>query len=193
MPGTERNTHSPYAAIGVIAVALASSVPAVSDSPDRYGIGSTPTPSEIERVNIDVMPDGRGLPEGTGTAAAGQALYEAACGQCHGPAGRGGPHGSLAGAPRYSPGEFADTKSLERTVGNYWPYATSLFDYIRRAMPFDRPGSLDSDEVYAVTAYILFLNGLIDESTAIDRESLPQVEMPARKYFIAAGRQGAAR
>ena len=109
------------------------------------------------------------------------------------PDGRDGPHGSLAGAPRYDANAFADDKSLERTVGNYWPYATSLFDYIRRAMPFDRPGSLDSDEVYAVTAYILFLNGLIEESTAIDRETLPQIEMPARKYFRAAGRLGAER
>ena len=164
--------------------------PCVGGSTDHYEIGKTPTAAEIERIDIDVMPDGRGLPGGSGTAKAGQALYDSSCSHCHGPAGRGGPHGSLAGAPRYSPNEFADDKSLERTVGNYWPYATSLFDYIRRAMPFDNPGSLDSDEVYDLTAYILYLNGLLDESTVIDRDTLPRVEMPAKPYFRSAGGQG---
>jgi cytochrome c len=174
---------------GLIALALAASLPCVAGGPDRYDIGSTPTAAEIERVDIDVMPDGRGLPAGSGTVAAGQVLYDAACSHCHGSAGRGGPYGSLAGAPAYSPAEFAADKSLERTVGNYWPYATSLFDYIRRAMPFDKPGSLDSDEVYAVTAYLLYLNELIARSAVMDRGTLPLVEMPARQYFRAADRR----
>jgi cytochrome c len=184
-----RHDHSLLIAFGIIAIALFAAPPVEGD-PDRYQIGRTPQPAEVERIDIDVMPDGRGLPVGQGTATQGRALYDSACGHCHGPAGRGGPHGSLAGAPLYRPKELAADKSLERTVGNYWPYATSLFDYIRRAMPFDEPGSLDSDELYAVTAYLLHLNGLIDESVVIDRDTLPGIEMPARQFFSPVGRQG---
>ena len=180
-----RRDYRLHIAHGFVAAALLTATPCLSDGPERYDIGRTPPAAEIEQIDIDVMPDGRGLPAGSGTVAQGQVLYHSACSQCHGAAGRGGPHGSLAGAPRYSPAEFADDKTLERTVGNYWPYATSLFDYIRRAMPYDAPGSLENNEIYAVTAYILYLNELVDESAVMDRHTLPQIEMPARRYFSA--------
>lgn len=186
MKTAERRAHRLPASLGLMTGLLFAATPCSSDKPEQYDIGRTPQAAEIGQVDIDVMPDGRGLPAGSGTVARGQALYESACRQCHGAAGRGGPHGSLAGAPQYGPAEFADDKTLERTVGNYWPYATSLFDYIRRAMPYDAPGSLASDELYAVTAYILYLNELIDESAVMDRHTLPQIEMPARQHFRAA-------
>jgi S-disulfanyl-L-cysteine oxidoreductase SoxD len=129
------------------------------------------------------MPAGRGLPAGEGSVSRGEEIYQSACAHCHGSTGQGGAGGALAGAPLYSPAELAADLSLLRTVGNYWPYATSLFDYIRRAMPFDRPGSLTDDEVYAVTAYLLYLNGLVERSGVVDGETLSRVEMPARRYF----------
>lgn len=156
---------------------------------ERLGLGRTPTEGEISVVDIDVMPDGRGLPAGEGSVARGEALYESGCAQCHGVAGQGGVGGALAGAARYTPAELAADPSLERTVGNYWPYATSLFDYIRRAMPFDQPGSLADDEVYALTAYLLYLNALVDGSAVINRDTLPRVEMPARRFYVPASRR----
>ena len=190
MTRASRREDWPCAVFVIVTAALFGTAACFGDGPVRYGIGRAAQAEEIEPIDIDVMPDGHGLPQGSGTAAQGQVLYRAACSQCHGAAGRGGPHGSLAGAPPYSPAEFAEDKTLERTVGNYWPYATSLFDYIRRAMPYDSPGSLDNHEIYAVTAYVLYLNGLIDEGTVIDRDTLPRVDMPARRYFSADERRG---
>ena len=140
--------------------------------------------SAIQRIDIDVLPDGRGLPGGSGDITVGKAVYERTCQHCHGEQGHGGPHGSLAGEPLYDPGELAADPKLKRTVGNYWPYATTVFDYIRRAMPFDRPGSLGDDEVYAVTAYVLYLNGLLDEDAVLDAQTLPGIEMPAKSFFV---------
>jgi mono/diheme cytochrome c family protein len=157
---------------------------------EGFGLGRTPTPDEINALDIDIMPDGRGLPSGQGTAKQGQAVYDAACSQCHGEDGRGGIGGALAGAAPHDPSEFAADKALQRTVGNYWPYATTLFDYIRRAMPYDRPGSLSSEELYALTAYILHLNGLIEAGAVMNSDTLPAVSMPARQFFKAAGRRG---
>jgi mono/diheme cytochrome c family protein len=152
--------------------------------PGRFGLGRTPTAAEIKGVDIDVMPDGRGLPAGEGGVSRGEQVYQATCVHCHGAEGTGGVVGGvLAGAPLYSPAQLAADPSLLRTIGNYWPYATSLFDYIRRAMPFDRPGSLTDDEVYALTAYLLYLNGLVERSVVVDRDTLLRVEMPARRFF----------
>ncbi|MEL7045425.1 MAG: cytochrome c [Pseudomonadota bacterium] len=151
--------------------------------PEGYGLGRPADPEAIAHIDIDVMPDGRGLPEGKGTAREGQIIYEAACAHCHGSGGRDGPNGSLAGVPQYAVTELADDRSLKRTVGNYWPYATTLFDYLRRAMPFDKPGSLSNDELYAVTAYVLHLNGLVDELATLDAGTLPLIDMPARERF----------
>jgi cytochrome c len=168
------------------AVLMAAIAPPALTAVDPPALGRTATPEDIRRVDIDVMPDGRGLPRGEGRVSAGAAIYADRCEACHGAGGSGGPNGSLAGAPLYTPRELAADRSLEKTVGNYWPYATTLFDYIRRAMPFDRPGSLSDAEVYDLTAYILHLNGLVDASQTVDRESLPQIEMPAKRYFDAA-------
>lgn len=159
----------------------------VQGAPERYGIGTTPSAEEIDALDIDIMPDGRGLPPGSGSAGQGRELYLSQCGGCHGNDGTGGSGGilagTLAGAPVYQPRQFAEDPSLRRTVGNYWSHATSLFDYIRRAMPFDRPGSLDNDQLYSVTAYVLFLNGLVAEDSVLDAHTLPQISMPAEPYF----------
>lgn len=149
-------------------------------------LGRTATPEDIRRIDVDVMPDGRGLPRGKGRVPAGAEIYREKCEACHGVEGRGGPNGALAGEPLHTPRELAADRSLNKTVGNYWPYATTLFDYVRRAMPYDRPGSLANEEVYDLTAYILYLNGLIDVSHSLDHESLPRVQMPAQRYFEAA-------
>jgi hypothetical protein len=128
-----------------------------------------------------VFPDGRGLPPGQGDAAQGKALYEARCASCHGVGGRGGSGGRLVGRE-----PLAGTPLSFRSVGQFWPYATTLFDYIRRAMPLDRPGTLGADESYALTAYLLHANGVIAEGEAMDARSLPAVRMPNREGFIRA-------
>lgn len=153
---------------------------------DTPALGLDVTDEEIRRIDIDVMPDGRGLPPGEGRVAVGAEIYGSKCEACHGVRGHGGASGSLAGEPLHSPADLAGDRSLKKTVGNYWPHATTLFDYIRRAMPQDAPGSLTDTEVYHLTAYILHLNGLLTESEVLDQESLPGIEMPARRYFKSA-------
>ena len=153
---------------------------------EGFKLGVAASPDEIREVAITVMPDGRGLPAGEGSVAEGEALYADACSSCHGEAGQDGPYGSLAGEPRHSPEEFAANRALKTTIGNYWPYATSVFDYIRRAMPFDRPGSLTNDEVYAATAYLLHLEGILEASEVLDRERILEVKMPAQSFFVPA-------
>jgi cytochrome c len=145
----------------------------------QSGIGRAPTPSEIAAIDIDVLPDGRGLPPGGNTAAAGRALYASRCASCHGATGSEGPDHVLAGGR----GTLATLRPL-KTVGSYWPYATTLWDYINRAMPYDRPGSLSADEVYAVTAFVLHLNGIVGERDVISQATLPRVQMPNRDGFV---------
>lgn len=154
--------------------------------PARFGMGRTATPEEIARVDIDVMPDGTGLPAGEGSVHEGREIYATRCAACHGSEGEGASAGALVaeGDPHAfvagdHPGAFG-----RRTVGNYWPYATTLFDYVRRTMPFDRPGSLEDSEVYAVVAWILWRNDLIEEDAVMTASSLPRVEMPARDRFV---------
>jgi cytochrome c len=137
----------------------------------RFGFGRKATEEEIARIDIDVMPDGTGLPPGSGTVERGRALYRNQCVQCHGADGRGADYDALAGAGA-------------RTVGNFWPYATTLYDYIYRAMPQAVPGSLPPDDVYSLTAFVLHLNQLLPADGALDRESLPRIEMPARDGFV---------
>ena len=165
--------------------------------PDRLHIGRPATNEEIARWDIDVRPDGQGLPAGGGTSAQGAAVYLAKCAACHGAAGEGvsvqGAAGEgvlvlgarLIGAPR-DRFDFALSPEAEnqKTIGNYWPYATTLFDYMRRAMPFNAPGSLTNDEVYAVAAYLLVKNGIIPETAVINATSLPLVRMPAQPRFV---------
>lgn len=148
--------------------------------PERLGYGRLATGAEIAALDIDVSPDGAGLPPGRGTVAGGAAVYAAQCANCHGAQGEGvqGVGDRLVGT------EPIDSTGWNRTIGNFWPYATSVFDYIRRAMPFDRPGTLSDEEVYALTAYLLHLNGIVPANAVMDAATLPRVTMPARDRFV---------
>ena len=150
----------------------------VAQSP-KYGVGRAPTADEVRQWSISVAPDGTGLPQGSGTAAAGRRIFADRCARCHGAEGRGGDSGALVGGR----GTLNSSKPL-RTVGSYWPFATSVWDYVNRAMPFDRPGTLKPGEVYALTAYLLFLNGIVPENATVDSRSLPRVQMPNRNGFV---------
>jgi len=139
----------------------------------KYGVGRAPTPDEIREWSISIGPDGKGLPEGHGTAVQARDTYANRCVKCHGDKGQG----------REDAPAIAGARPL-RTVGSYWPYATTLFDYIRRAMPFDRPGTLATDQVYSLTAYVLYLNGLVKDTDVIDARTLPKIQMPNRNGFV---------
>jgi len=154
-------------------------VGSLGSSAFAYDFGRPATPEEIKLWDIDVLPDGRGLPEGSGTAAHGKSVYEANCEVCHGPNGQGGIKDRLVGGQ----GTLASDNPI-KTVGSYWPYATTLFDYIRRAMPYQAPGLLGSDDTYAVVAYILSLNGILPADGKLDRSTLPNIRMPNRDGFI---------
>src|SRR5919109_4423524 len=140
--------------------------------------GEPVSTAELARWDISIPPSGAGLPPGSGTARDGLKVYEAKCQSCHGAKGAGKPADALAGGM----GTLA-SKTPMRTVGSYWPYATTLFDYVRRAMPLNNPLSLSDDEVYAVSAYVLFLNGIIGEDAVMNAQTLPQVKMPNREGF----------
>ena len=162
--------------------------------PARFAFGREATQAEIGAWDIDVMPDGRGLPAGRGTVAEGAAIYAAQCVVCHGPAGKGGQYDALVGREPAQGFPFGKDAALlgKRTVGNYWPYATTLYDYISRAMPQAVPGSLAPDEVYSLVAYLLFLNGIVPKDAVMTAETLPKVEMPARRRFVQDNRRGGA-
>jgi cytochrome c len=130
---------------------------------------------------VSIPPDGAGLPPGRGTPAQGAVIYAQKCQNCHGEKGGGQPNDRLVGGQ----GTLA-SKAPVRTIGSYWPYATTLFDYVRRAMPYTQSHSLTDDEVYAVTAYLLHLNGIIAEMSVMDAVTLPKVRMPNRENFILA-------
>ena len=146
----------------------------------RYGVGRPPTPEEIRELGSAIGPDGTGLPAGAGTVAAGRELFASQCERCHGPAGEGGVGARLVGGQ----GTLVTPRPL-KTVGSFWPYATTLWDYINRAMPFDRPGALEPAEVYAAVAYVLNLNGIIKEDLVMNASTLPKVTMPNRDGFVA--------
>ena len=145
--------------------------------PPRFG--EPVSAAELARWDISIPPGGAGLPAGSGTAREGLKVYEQHCLACHGAKGVGKPADALAGGI----GSLA-TKTPLRTVGSYWPYSTTLFDYVRRAMPLNNPLSLSDADVYAVSAYVLFLNGIIAEDTVMNAQTLPQVKMPNREGFI---------
>ncbi len=174
--------------MGVLAGCTSGSV--ADPAPKRFGIGTGVTATEIARLDIDVMPDGTGLPAGGGTARDGEPVYAARCAGCHGAMGAEGPNDRLADRAQGAGWPFAEDPAARRTIGNYWPYATTLFDYIRRAMPADRPGSLTDEEVYGLTAYVLYLNGIAGRDDRIDAQSLPRVQMPARERFVNDQRRG---
>jgi len=159
--------------------AIVTAQPTVAQSP-TFGLGSTPKPEDLEAIDIDVTPDGKGLLPGSSTAAAGRDVYMRRCETCHGPTGKEGPQEVLAGGQ----GSLA-TSRPQKTIGSYWPYATTLWDYIRRAMPFDHPGTLTTEEIYGTTAYLLFLNGIVSERDVVDQATLPKIRMPNRDGFTA--------
>lgn len=141
-------------------------------------LGAPASREEIARLDISIPPSGSGLPAGSGTARQGAAVYAAKCLACHGEKGAGKPADPLVGGI----GSLGSATPL-RTVGSYWPYATTLFDYVRRSMPIDNALSLTDDEVYAVCAYILFLNGIVLEDVSMTAATLPLVKMPNRDGF----------
>lgn len=144
-----------------------------------YGIGRPATPQEIAGWDIDILPNGAGLPPGKGSVKEGEKIFAEACATCHGAKGEGRPMDRLVGGQG-----TLNTATPIKTVGSYWPYATTLFDYVRRAMPFTAPQSLTPDQTYAVSAYILYLNGIVPENAVMDAKTLPDVEMPNRNGFI---------
>jgi cytochrome c len=152
--------------------------------PAIFGIGRPATPAEVAALDIDVGPDGAGLPPGRGTSADGAPIYAARCAGCHGKTGKEGPNDVLVGRLPGDAFPFARDARAPKTIGSYWPYATTVFDYIRRAMPPDKPGSLGDGEVYALTAYLLTLNDLIPADAVVDATSLPKVQMPAHDHFV---------
>jgi cytochrome c len=150
-----------------------------------YGVGTPLSDQDLAAWNIDIAPDGRGLPAGSGDVATGARVFAAQCAACHGAQGQGLLGDALVGGR----GTLASAKP-KRTVGSYWPYATTLFDYIRRAMPFTAPESLSADDVYAVCAFLLNQNGIVPPDTRLDARSLPAVKMPNRDGFVVDPRPG---
>jgi mono/diheme cytochrome c family protein len=150
---------------------------ALAESPD---LGKAVSPEEIASWDVSIGPDGAGLPPGSGTPQQGEKVYLAKCIACHGEKGAGKPNDQLAGGQ----GSLGPGQTPVKTVGSFWPYATTAFDYVRRAMPLNEPKSLSDDEVYAVVAYILQINGVIGENDTMDAQTLPAVRMPNRDGFI---------
>lgn len=144
-----------------------------------FGLGRAATPAEIKGWDLDGKPDGSGLPPGQGSVAAGKQVYEKQCASCHGATGTGGTAAALVGGI----GSLSAARPVQ-TVGSFWPYATTLFDYTRRAMPWDKPNSLSADEVYAVTAYVLNMNKIVPADAVMNAQTLPAVRMPNRDGFI---------
>jgi len=152
---------------------------ASSVAEETPNLGRPATPAEIAEWDINIPPDGTGLPPGSGTPEQGAVVYSQKCQACHGEKGAGKPNDQLVGGQG-----TLSSKSPVRTIGSYWPYATTVFDYVRRAMPYTESKSLTNDEVYAVTAYLLHVNGIIGTQDAMNAQSLPQVKMPNRNNFI---------
>jgi S-disulfanyl-L-cysteine oxidoreductase SoxD len=150
---------------------------AQAEGPD---LGRPVSPQEIAAWDISIGPDGAGLPPGSGTPQQGESVYAAKCIGCHGEKGSGKPNDQLVGGI----GSLTGDQPPVKTVGSFWPYATTLFDYVRRAMPLNAPKSLSDDEVYAVAAYILRLNGIIGDAETINAQTLPLVKMPNRDGFV---------
>jgi cytochrome c len=155
-------------------------------APESFGLGAEASAARIAMWDVDVKPDGEGLPPGRGTVAEGEVVFRTYCIACHGPTGTEGPNDQLVGSEPWEdwPGSS--------TVGGYWPYATTLYDYIARAMPQLTPGILTPNQTYAVIAYLLERNGIVPADAVMDAETLPAVRMPARDRFVTDDRQGGA-
>jgi mono/diheme cytochrome c family protein len=163
-----------------LSVAMLTVAAALMAQLPKYGVGQPATPEQIRNLGAAIAPDGTGLPEGSGTVSAGREVFVARCSKCHGEKAEGGVGPVLVGGQ----GTLATAKPI-KTVGSYWPYATTVWDYVNRAMPFDQPGLLKPAEVYAVVAYILNLNHIIGNDQVMDAKSLPKVKMPNRDGFVA--------
>ncbi len=161
----------------IVAAGLFVAHPAGAD--EGPGLGEELSPEQLDAIDFTIMPDGDGLPGGSGNAISGRETYTLNCLACHGENGTGGINDTLSGGH----GSLTGPRP-QKTVGSFWPYATTVFDYVRRAMPFQSPGSLSNDEIYAVTAYLLFINGIIAEDAVLDAGSLPQVKMPNHDNFV---------
>jgi cytochrome c len=162
-------------------VALASWLCAASlaAQSQTFGVGRPPTPEEIRELGSAIAPDGTGLPEGSGSVAAGREVFAARCAKCHGPKAEGDVGPILVGGR----GTLKTPRPL-KTVGSFWPYSTTIWDYVNRAMPFDQPGLLKPPEVYAVVAFILNINDIIPGDAVMDAKTLPKVRMPNRDGFV---------
>ena len=159
--------------------------------PEYLGLGTPATAAILARVDIDVNPAGVGLPAGDGNAARGATTYAAKCASCHGPKGEGqGPYPRLIGAEPRAGFPFGADARIPKTIGNYWPYATTLYDYVHRAMPFTAPGSLAPGEVYSLVAFLLAENQIIPATAVMNASTLPRVQMPARAHFVLDNRKG---
>ena len=164
---------------------------ASADRPSRYGLGRTPSAADIAAIDIDANASGVGLPAGQGTAAAGAAVYMQKCAACHGAKGEGIEKNPRLIGREPPPGfVFAADAKAPKTIGNYWPYATTLYDYMHRTMPFTAPGSLTPDETYSLVAFLLSENGIIPATTTLDAKTLAAVKMPARPHFVTDNRTG---
>jgi S-disulfanyl-L-cysteine oxidoreductase SoxD len=163
----------------VLIAAVALTACAVQAPSTKAAFGGAVSKEEVARWDISIPPSGAGLPACSGTARQGALVYEQKCLACHGAKGAGKPADPLVGGIG-----TLGTKTPVRTVGSYWPYATTLFDYVRRAMPINNPLSLSDDEAYAVSAYVLALNGIVSEDASMNAQTLPQVKMPNRDGFV---------
>jgi mono/diheme cytochrome c family protein len=163
--------------LAAVALALASGAAGAADSP---GLGAKISEADIAAWDISILPDGTGLPPGSGTAAQGAPVFAAKCAMCHGEGAKGTPAAAalIGGAP------LSNGIETTKTIANFWGYSTTVFDFIRRAMPFQAPRTLSNDEVYAITAYLLALNKIIPENEVMNAKTLPQVKMPNRDGFI---------
>ena len=175
---------SPTLGVGVLALALC--LAAGGASVDGPGLGKPLTEADIAAWDISIEPSGKGLPPGAGTPAQGAHIYVEKCAPCHGPEGKAGVTGMTAAPlpPLVGGDPIADISAATKRIANFWPYPTTVFDYIRRAMPWQQPRTLTNDEVYALTAYILALNKLIGDNDTMNAETLPKVRMPNRDGFI---------
>ncbi|HEX7020255.1 MAG TPA: cytochrome c [Gemmatimonadaceae bacterium] len=174
-----------------VSIPLPADVRPTPELPDHFsGVGRVASNAEVQAWNIDANSAGAGLPAGSGTYARGAAIFAAQCAMCHGPKGEGlGPYPRLIGRePRGFP--FGIDPKYPKTIGNYWPYATTVFDYVHRAMPFTAPGTLKPDDIYSVVAFLLAENEIISKSTVIDARSLPNIRMPGRDRFVVDDRRG---
>ena len=160
-------------------------------TPEQLGLGHAPSAQQVAAIDIDANPAGVGLPPGQGTYAEGAAVFAQKCAFCHGPKGEGlGPYPKLVGAEPRQGFPFGRDPKIVKTIGNYWPYSTTVYDYVHRAMPFNAPGSLTPNETYALVAWLLAENEVIPRDAIMNAQTLPKVQMPARSHFVLDDRRG---